>query len=128
MTEDRQSEPTGIPAGTTVLRLRGELDFEDARSLTASVEAALGEDPRVLAVDVSAVTFADSSMLRTLVETQQRMEAREGTMVLVGPLTPPLRRLLEITATDGHFTIADDLAQATSASPPGRTAGDGSRD
>lgn len=113
MKDDRQSRPTDIPPGMTVLRLRGDLDFEDATSMAEAVRGALGENPSVLAVDVSSVTFADSSMLRVLVETQQHMEDRAGVMVLVGPITPPMRRLLEITATDQLFTIAEDMSQAT---------------
>ncbi|MGW3583450.1 STAS domain-containing protein [Streptomyces rubiginosohelvolus] len=112
MKDDRQPQPTEVPPGMTVLRLRGDLDFEDASSLAEAVRQALVEDPRVLAIDVSSVTFADSSMLRTLVETQQHMEDRSGAMVLVGPITPPMRRLLEITATDQLFAVAENLSQA----------------
>ncbi|MFJ2026869.1 STAS domain-containing protein [Streptomyces sp. V2I9] len=122
MKDDRQSQPTEVPPGMTVLRLRGDLDFEDAKSLSEAVRGALAENPRVLAVDVSSVTFADSSMLRTLVETQQHMDDRSGAMVLVGPIAPPLRRLLEITATDEHFTIVDDLSRAMTVPRPHRAA------
>ncbi|MFF2226080.1 STAS domain-containing protein [Streptomyces globisporus] len=115
MKDDRQPQPPEVPPGMTVLRLRGDLDFEDASALAEAVRGALVEDPRVLAIDVSSVTFADSSMLRTLVETQQDMEDRSGAMVLVGPITPPMRRLLEITATDELFAIAEDLSEAVTA-------------
>ncbi|MGW3331775.1 STAS domain-containing protein [Streptomyces rubiginosohelvolus] len=115
MKDDRQPQPTEVPPGMAVLRLRGDLDFEDASSLAEAVRQALVEDPRVLAIDVSSVTFADSSMLRTLVETQQHMEDRSGAMVLVGPITPPMRRLLEITATDQLFAVAENLSQAVTA-------------
>ncbi|SDE29052.1 stage II sporulation protein AA (anti-sigma F factor antagonist) [Streptomyces sp. LaPpAH-199] len=119
MTDERQPHPTEIPPGMTVLRFRGDLDFEDASSLAEAIQGALAENPRVLAIDVSAITFADSSMLRTLVETQQHIEDKSGTMVLVGPITPPMRRLLEITATDELFTLVENMSQAMAVRLPG---------
>ncbi|MFE7047643.1 STAS domain-containing protein [Streptomyces californicus] len=119
MTDERQPHATEVPPGMTVLRFRGDLDFEDASSLAEAIQGALAENPRVLAIDVSAITFADSSMLRTLVETQQHIEDKSGTMVLVGPITPPMRRLLEITATDELFTIVENVSQAMTVRLPG---------
>lgn len=103
------------PPGTTVLPLRGDLDHDNQRELAAEVDAALARATGALVLDVSAVTFADSSALRTLVLAQQRMEAADGALVLLGPLGPALRRLLEITATDGYFTVADTLPLALAA-------------
>ncbi|QSS95531.1 STAS domain-containing protein [Streptomyces sp. M54] len=119
MTDERQPHATEIPPDMTVLRFRGDLDFEDASSLAEAIQGALAENPRVLAIDVSAITFADSSMLRALVETQQHIEDKSGTMVLVGPITPPMRRLLEITATDELFTIVENMSQAMTVRLPG---------
>ncbi|MFJ1755478.1 STAS domain-containing protein [Kitasatospora sp. NPDC088134] len=111
---DTTRDPGG-PPGPAVLRFRGELDFAHERELAEAVDAALAGGARALVLDVSAVTFADSSTLRTLVLTQQRTEAAGGGLVLLGPLSLAVRRLLEITATDGYFTVVDSLPQARAA-------------
>ncbi|WP_063830793.1 STAS domain-containing protein [Kitasatospora phosalacinea] len=110
MTDHTPGQP-----GTTVLHLRGDLDHDNERELAATVDAAVARSSGVLVLDVSAVTFADSSTLRTLVLAQQRMEAADGALVLLGPLAPALRRLLEITATDDYFTVAESMPQALAA-------------
>ncbi|WP_157850108.1 MULTISPECIES: STAS domain-containing protein [Kitasatospora] len=104
----------------TVLHLRGDLDHDNEREVAAEVEAAAARSAGLLVLDVSAVTFADSSALRTLVLAQQRAEEAGGALVLLGPLGPALRRLLEITATDGYFTVADTLPQARAAAGAAR--------
>ncbi|QKW17960.1 STAS domain-containing protein [Kitasatospora sp. NA04385] len=109
------TDHTPGPPGTTVLHLRGDLDHDSERELAATVDAAVARSTGALVLDVSGVTFADSSTLRTLVLAQQRMEAADGALVLLGPLGPALRRLLEITATDGYFTVADSLPLALAA-------------
>ncbi|MFF4342962.1 STAS domain-containing protein [Kitasatospora sp. NPDC001540] len=109
------TDHTAEPPEATVLQLRGDLDHDNERELAAAVDGALARSTGVLVLDVSAVTFADSSTLRTLVLAQQRTEAADGALVLLGPLGPAVRRLLEITATDGYFTVADSLPQALAA-------------
>ncbi|GAA4877650.1 STAS domain-containing protein [Kitasatospora terrestris] len=109
------SEAPGGPPGTTVLRLRGELDFTGERELAEAVDSALAGGAEALVLDLSAVTFADSSTLRTLVLAQQRMEDAAGALVLLGPLAPAVLRLLEVTATDDYFTVADSLHGARTA-------------
>ncbi|MEU5388287.1 STAS domain-containing protein [Kitasatospora cineracea] len=109
------TDHTPGPPEATVLRLSGDLDHDSERRLAEEVDAAAARSTGLLVLDVAAVTFADSSVLRTLVLAQQRMEAGAGALVLLGPLAPALRRLLEITATDGYFTVADSLPLARAA-------------
>ncbi|RPE36697.1 anti-anti-sigma factor [Kitasatospora cineracea] len=109
------TDHTPGPPEATVLRLSGDLDHDSERRLAEAVDAAAARSTGLLVLDVAAVTFADSSVLRTLVLAQQRMEAEAGALVLLGPLAPALRRLLEITATDGYFTVADSLPLARAA-------------
>ncbi|MFB7950340.1 STAS domain-containing protein [Kitasatospora phosalacinea] len=109
------TDHTAGPPRATVLHLRGDLDHDNERELAATVDEAVARSTGTLVLDVSAVTFADSSTLRTLVLAQQRMEAADGALVLLGPLGPAFRRLLEITATDGYFTVADSLPLALAA-------------
>ncbi|MFJ4675438.1 MULTISPECIES: STAS domain-containing protein [unclassified Kitasatospora] len=109
------TDHTPGPPEPTVLHLSGDLDHDSERELAEAVDAAVTRSTGALVLDVSAVTFADSSALRTLVLTQQRTEAAGGALVLLGPLAPVVRRLLEITSTDGYFTVAESLPQAREA-------------
>ncbi|WP_158585338.1 STAS domain-containing protein [Kitasatospora sp. SolWspMP-SS2h] len=109
------TDHTPGPPEPTVLHLSGDLDHDSERELAEAVDAAVTRSTGALVLDVSAVTFADSSALRTLVLTQQRTEAAGGVLVLLGPLAPVVRRLLEITSTDGYFTVAESLPQAREA-------------
>ncbi|MFF2348652.1 STAS domain-containing protein [Kitasatospora sp. NPDC058115] len=112
MTDDTSPVRPPGPGRTSVLRLSGELDYDTGRELTACLDAAVAERPAVLAVDLSEVTFADSFALRVLVLAHLRLQEAGGAMVLVGQLAPSVRRLLEITATDRHFTLADSVTAA----------------
>ncbi|MEU6974189.1 STAS domain-containing protein [Kitasatospora aureofaciens] len=112
MTDDTRPASPRSSEGMSVLTLHGELDYSHGEQLSATVDAALAAAPAVLAVDLSDVTFADSFALRVLVLAHQRMRTAGGSLILVGPLTIAVQRLLEATATDKHFTIAQDMAAA----------------
>ncbi|MFI5672846.1 STAS domain-containing protein [Streptomyces sp. NPDC051704] len=66
-------------------------------------------DPAVrrIVLDVSRVTFVDSSMLDAMLHLQ-----RSGRLVLVGPLPRLLAQVLEITLTSQPFTIAGSVEEA----------------
>lgn len=90
----------------SIYRLRGEIDagtadLLDARNLTD------GESPDgVITLDLSEVTFVDSSGLRALVELQRVRAADHGGMVLRSPQRN-LIRLLEIAGLADHFVVED---------------------
>jgi anti-anti-sigma factor len=86
-----------------VLALRGELDLDEAPSLRARLEGAPGA--RALVVDLSAVTFIDSAVLKELLRARDELGARDVRLVLAG-VTSPVRRLLELTRTSELFEQA----------------------
>ncbi|MFD3547305.1 STAS domain-containing protein [Streptomyces sp. NPDC058655] len=97
------------PDGTTVIRLRGDLDDDSAPSLTrALAAAAAGTSSRTVA-DLSGVRFADSSALHALLEAQQAHAATGTALVLAGPLQTGVRRLFEVTDTGSAFRWADSV-------------------
>lgn len=79
------------------IRVSGEID---AHSVSV-VDAALGDaDPTSeVALDLSGVTFIDSSGLRSLVAAHKRAAEAGGGLVLVDPSEPVLR-LLSLTGLD----------------------------
>ncbi|MFD9687200.1 STAS domain-containing protein [Kitasatospora sp. NPDC059146] len=98
--------------GMAVLALSGELDYDRGAELSEQLDAAVAARPPVLAVELAEVTFADSFALRLLVLADRRMRSEGGLLLLVGPLTSAVSRLLEVTATDRHFTLAPDPREA----------------
>ncbi|MEW9550900.1 STAS domain-containing protein [Nonomuraea sp. NPDC050783] len=90
------------PDATTVaLALSGDLDHASVPQLTA---LAFAEGYRRIDVDLSALTFIDSSGLAALVRLQQRAAAAQAVVHLVA-LTPYLRGLLAMTAVDRIFIL-----------------------
>jgi anti-sigma B factor antagonist len=88
-----------IDDGTTMLVIpEGELDVETAPRLTAALERFTNAHG-VLIVDVTGLTFIDSTGLRTLVAARERVRER----LLLAGANPVLDRLLELTGTAGLF-------------------------
>ncbi|MFJ9523622.1 STAS domain-containing protein [Kitasatospora sp. NPDC101801] len=112
MTDDENPGPNRLATGTSVLTLSGELDYDRGDEVSAQVDSAFAARPPVLVVDLSRVTFADSFALRLLIIAHRRMRTGGGLLVLAGPLTEAVSRLLEATATDRYFTLAPDLPEA----------------
>lgn len=79
-----------------VIALAGEIDAANADSLPDVVIGALSDDRSVL-VDLAAVTFLDSSLLRALVQCRSRL-ADTGVECRVRNPTAQARRIFEITA------------------------------
>jgi len=97
------SESTRLEMSTDVdgaLVLVGEID-----SFTAPDLAARLADTSIVAVDLSGVTFIDSSGLRALVEAHQRHADADAGLTLRRP-SAAVQRLLEISGLHGHLDIA----------------------
>lgn len=81
----------------------GEIDAHSVASLADHLSDCTAVD-RDIVIDMSAVTFIDSSGLRMLIELRQRIEAAPHDVVLRSPSTSVLR-LLEVAGLDDHFTL-----------------------
>ncbi|OIK24924.1 hypothetical protein VT52_024785 [Streptomyces malaysiense] len=92
---------------TFVITLRGEMDWDDAEDFEAAREAADRAALPVTAIDLSRVTFADSMLLNTLLALRRRHTSDGRDLVLLGPLNPVVRRLLDVGGVLGHFTVSD---------------------
>ena len=67
-----------------------------------------------LIIELSGVTFIDSTGLGVLIESRARLANKQG-FLLVGPGLET-RRALEISGLDRHFAVHDSLDEALSAS------------
>jgi anti-sigma B factor antagonist len=95
----------------TVVRLEGELDAYTAPALVACLADLERDGVDAIVIDLSQVTFIDSTGLGALVSGYNGAAARGGTVELVAS-DPRVTRVLEMTSLDRLFTIhasLDDL-------------------
>jgi len=99
-------------SGSTVVRVRGELDLATAPQLD---EALGGIDPGGhVVVDLSEVGFLDSSGLAVLLQARQRLGA-DGAELRLVVSRPSILRVLEVTGLMAVFPVFDTLGDATEA-------------
>jgi anti-sigma B factor antagonist len=108
--EVTESEQPRIP----VLHVRGEVDVASAPVFHASLHELIGRDADAVVVDLSQVSFIDSTGLGVLVsaETQVRETGRSIRLVVTHP---QIMRLLELTGLDEVFTILSSTRDAVTA-------------
>ncbi|MEU0410815.1 STAS domain-containing protein [Streptomyces griseorubiginosus] len=94
--------------GTWVIVAHGEYDLNNLGPLTEAVETAAAKQQRI-ALDVSGVTFADSTFLNLLLRINRLTSLR-----LVAP-APQFQRVLEITGADAVLDIRASIEDATTA-------------
>jgi anti-sigma B factor antagonist len=90
-------------AGTT-LRVGGELDLAAVDDLDAAVGKATETAPSSLIIDLSGVTFIDSTGLGALVRAQNAATADDRELILHAPSERVLR-IFELTGLTATFTI-----------------------
>ena len=102
-------------ASTRIVSPSGEIDAHSAPRLRGTIVDEL-QDAAVshLVVDLSSVSFLDSSALGVLVGTLKRMREREGRLDIVLPGSHA-RRVFEITALDRVLSLHETLAEALAA-------------
>jgi anti-anti-sigma factor len=88
--------PTAV-RGHAVLVVQGELDLLTAPTLADAVRAALAEPPPLLALDLTATTFLDSSGAREIAVSARRAAAAGTELLLVCPAdNRPVRLVLDL--------------------------------
>jgi anti-anti-sigma factor len=102
-------EVVGNADGVVVLALTGELDMAAAPAVRARVDEVAGG--RGVVLDLTEVTFVDSSMLRELLRAGAELARYETTLVLAA-VPVAVRRLFDLTRTAEMFTIAADRDSA----------------
>ncbi|MGO4462866.1 STAS domain-containing protein [Streptomyces sp. M-16] len=104
---------TMTPSGTNarVLSLYGEVDQDRRRQLHDALAEAVRAGPPRLVVDLSGLTFCDSTGLNALLQTRLDADAAGVRLLLAAP-PPNVMRLLEITGTAALFTIRGSVPAA----------------
>ena len=103
-----------LPDEPNVLPLEGEIDLHVSPRITAALATMIEKKPTRLVVDLSAVTYIDSSGLAALIEGMQNVDAYGGKFILVG-LQENVKPIFEIARLDRVFIIFPDVDAALAA-------------
>lgn len=99
-----------IAQDTTVLSIEGDLDLASAPSLKWALADLQSGGRRHVVVDLSKVSFIDSTALGVLVGAQRAMD--QGVRLAVACDEENVLRIFELTGLDGMFEIVPTLEDA----------------
>jgi anti-sigma B factor antagonist len=99
--------------GAVVVELAGELDLYNAHTVRDALLGQAEKNPERLVVDLSRVTFIDSTGLGVLIEARTRLPNRRAFLLASPGLET--RRALEISGLDRHFAVHDSIDSALDA-------------
>lgn len=95
--------------GLVHMVLRGELDLSTADKVDQALRRAEAGSPRVVVLDLSKLSFLDSTGLRCLVTADRRAREEGRRLVLVrGP--GAVQRVFSITRLDERLEMVDDAS------------------
>jgi anti-sigma B factor antagonist len=95
----------------TVLAIRGEIDVSTAPELRERLLAATTDPPRIVVVDLSEVSFLDSTALGVLVSGVKRLRSEGGDLRLV-VTGRSVAKVLEVTGLVEVFSIFETVDAA----------------
>ena len=91
--------------------LKGELDLSTAEKVERELKRIEESGTKLVILDLSALTFLDSTGLRLIVGADQRARQSDRRLAVVrGPAT--VQRVFAITKLDERLEMVDDASQA----------------
>jgi anti-anti-sigma factor len=103
--------------GARAIAVAGELDLETAPRLSEEVELAVWSSVGVFVLDLSDVTFLDSSGLHALLRARAYLAREDRSLVLVCP-HGPARRVLDLASVLDTFIVYASAEAAAEALVP----------
>lgn len=83
--------------GAMHIRLSGEIDLANAAAVEDEIRAAIPPRPSAVSVDLTDLTYLDSSGMRVLYGLASRLRALRIVLELIAPFDSPTRRLIELS-------------------------------
>src|SRR4029453_7231398 len=105
--------PTPRKDRPNVLPLKGEIDLHVYPAVTASLNAMIKKKRKRLVVDLSRVTYVDSTGLAAFIRAMQKVEAYGGKFSLAS-MPETVRSIFEVSRLDQVFKIFPDVDTAMS--------------
>jgi anti-anti-sigma factor len=102
-------EPATEAGSVFLVHFTGEYDTGNASELTGRITRAANQSFSSVVVDLSEVTFFDSTAIRALVRSHAELE-RAGKTMFIGCVSQQVRRVLELTGvweTLAHYPSGD---------------------
>ena len=106
MTEPRPLLQTEGEDGRVVLRLAGEIDLSNVDALEAQIDSAIAQVQDVV-IDLTAIEFIDSRGLRLLKRVSAAVDGRDGTLLVVAPVSSVARSVLDMTGMSQELAVHD---------------------
>ncbi len=88
----------------------GEIDIVGAAGLRTVLRAQLDAARPTVILDLSEISFLDSSGLGALISAQRQTRLFQGSLTLLSP-SPFVARLLHVTSLDKVFRVINDLGE-----------------
>ena len=98
-------------AAHKLLKLEGEIDLHRSPDIKRELQEATQAQPARLLIDLSDVSYIDSSGLAVLLNGMQNVEAYGGKLFLVGP-SDSVRAIFETSKLDQVFRIVPSVDAA----------------
>jgi anti-anti-sigma factor len=105
------SVSAGEHGGALVVTIAGEVDISNIDEIADVIYAQPNSEPG-LVIDLTSVTYLDSSALSLLHDLAIRLRGRAQRLIVVSPQGTPPRRILELTALYTNAPVTDVLAEA----------------
>ncbi|QGV77117.1 STAS domain-containing protein [Streptomyces ficellus] len=99
------------PAGVGVLTVRGELDYDGVPLFDEAVGSVRAEGVHRLLLDLSDLTFMDSSGVNAFLRVQRDARAEGGWLRLANP-QPSVLRLIELVGLTAAIPLYDTVGDA----------------
>ncbi|MDI6827972.1 MAG: STAS domain-containing protein [Armatimonadota bacterium] len=98
--------------GIPVVRVAGEIDLYNVSGFEERMRQAVDRGTKIVAVDLTGVSYLDSSGLSALIAAYKALDERDAELyVIVPPEHNAARRVIEITRLDKFICVRDSLDQ-----------------
>jgi anti-sigma B factor antagonist len=108
---DLEIDDHEIDAQTHVVELGGQIDLYSAPEFKQRTLEVIGRGKKQVVIDLSRVSFMDSTGLSVLVGALKRLRRMNGSLTVVAP-DEGIRRLFEMTGLDGSFLVCRSQEEA----------------
>ncbi len=108
-------EDEAVDAATHVVVVHGEVDLFTVPEFKARISAPIDQGKTRVVVDLSAVTFIDSSSLGVLIGAHKRLSAQGASGLVVVVDDRAIANTFKITGLDQVFEIVPNLEAALAA-------------
>lgn len=99
-------------AGRDVLHVTGEIDYASSPDLEKTVLEHLEKNADRVILDLSEVSFMDSSGLALLLHARKAASDRDGSLSVVIPPQGPVMRVVEVAGVGAHLDLHESLDAA----------------